>query len=190
MRELRERVAVITGAASGIGRGLAERCAGEGMRLVLADVEEAALAETARELEKDGAEVIAVPTDVSDPGQVQALASTAYARFGRVHLLCNNAGVAGGPGAVWEPSVRDWSWVLGVNLMGVVHGLQSFVPHMLEHGEEATSSTPLPCSVSPRETARCTASPSMRSRASPRASTTTCRRAARASACRCCARAR
>ncbi len=138
MHTFEGRVAVITGAASGIGRGLATCFARERMRLVLADIEEAALAETQRELEKDGAEVLAVPTDVSDGASVQALAEAAHARFGRVHVLCNNAGVAGGGGggAIWDASERDWAWVLGVNLMGVVHGLRAFVPRMLEHGEE------------------------------------------------------
>jgi NAD(P)-dependent dehydrogenase (short-subunit alcohol dehydrogenase family) len=136
MLDFAGKVAVITGAASGIGRGLAGCFARERMRLVLADVEELPLAEVQRELEKEGTEVLAVRTDVADAAAVRVLAASARERFGRVHVLCNNAGVAGGgSGALWEASERDWAWVLGVNLMGVVHGIQAFLPGMLEHGE-------------------------------------------------------
>jgi NAD(P)-dependent dehydrogenase (short-subunit alcohol dehydrogenase family) len=136
MEELGGKVAVITGAASGIGLGIARALARRGVRLVLSDVEEQAL-ETARTgLAEDGAEVIAVPADVSRPEAVRALADRAHEAFERVHILCNNAGVAAGVGAVWEATDNDWSWVFGVNLMGVIHGLQAFVPRMLDHGEE------------------------------------------------------
>jgi NAD(P)-dependent dehydrogenase (short-subunit alcohol dehydrogenase family) len=136
MDEFADRVAVVTGAASGIGRGLAGRFAEAGLRLVLADVEREPLAIAERELIESGAEVLAVQTDVSDHASVEGLAEAAYARFGAVHVLCNNAGVSGGGGeGVWAASENDWSWVLGVNLMGVVHGLQAFVPRMIEGGE-------------------------------------------------------
>jgi NAD(P)-dependent dehydrogenase (short-subunit alcohol dehydrogenase family) len=131
MRDLAGKVAVVTGAASGIGRELTERFARAGMKVVLADVEEGALAAAARELEAGGAETLAVRTDVSREDDVEALARRAYERFGAVHVVCNNAGVAlAGP--VWEHSLDDWRWLLGVNLWGVVHGIRSFVPRMLE----------------------------------------------------------
>jgi NAD(P)-dependent dehydrogenase (short-subunit alcohol dehydrogenase family) len=134
MDDLTGRTAVVTGAASGIGRALAERFAAEGMRLVLADVEERALAAAADDLAASGAEVLSVVTDVADAASVAALADAAYGRFGAVHVLCNNAGVgAGGP--IAELSLADWQWVLGVNLWGVIHGLHAFLPRMLAGGE-------------------------------------------------------
>ena len=131
---LRGRVAVITGGASGIGRALAERFATAGARLVLADVEEPALAAAGAELRAAGAEVAEVVTDVADPGAVDALADAAYERFGVVHVVCNNAGVVS-TGPSWEQSIEDWQWVLGVDLWGVIHGVRSFVPRMLAGGE-------------------------------------------------------
>src|SRR5512139_1089233 len=121
MRDLAGKVAVVTGAASGIGRALTERFARAGMKVVLADVEEGTLTTAARELEAAGAETLAVRTDVSREDDVEALARRAYERFGAVHVVCNNAGVAVA-GPVWEQSLEDWRWVLGVNLWGVVHG--------------------------------------------------------------------
>lgn len=138
MDQFEGRVAVVTGAASGIGLGMARRFAREKMRVVLADIEEPALEEARVELEKSGADVLAVRTDVSSAEAVQALAERAHEVYGKVHVLCNNAGVAGGAGGlggIWQANDKDWQWVLGVNLMGVVHGLQAFVPRMLEHGE-------------------------------------------------------
>lgn len=135
MREFRGRVAVVTGAASGIGRALAGRFAREGMRLVLADVEQTALDRAERELVDGGAETLALRVDVSRPDQVQELARRTVERFGGVHVVCNNAGVGGG-GAVWQQPLEDWRWVLGVNLWGVIHGVHAFVPTMLERGEE------------------------------------------------------
>jgi NAD(P)-dependent dehydrogenase (short-subunit alcohol dehydrogenase family) len=129
------RVGVVTGAGSGIGRGLAGQAAREGMRVVIADVEVGALEETAAEVETAGAEVVVVPTDVSRADQVEALAGLAYERFGAVHLLCNNAGVFQA-GVSWQRELADWEWVLGVNLWGVLHGIRSFVPRMLEGGDE------------------------------------------------------
>lgn len=130
MKSFTDRVAVITGAASGLGLELARGARRRGMKLVLADVEEKALEAAHQELFEAGAEVLALPTDVSRPEAVRALADAAEARFGPVHLLFNNAGVGGG-GLVWESSLSDWQWVLGVNLWGVIHGVQSFVPRML-----------------------------------------------------------
>jgi NAD(P)-dependent dehydrogenase (short-subunit alcohol dehydrogenase family) len=135
MKEFTGKVAVVTGAASGIGRGLAERCAREGMKVVLADVDETALAEAERELKEAGAEVIAVRTDVSKAEDVEALAQSALGAFGAVHLLFNNAGVGAGT-TVWESTLEDWQWVLGVNLWGVIHGVRTFVPLMLKQGDE------------------------------------------------------
>ena len=131
MRELAGKVAVVTGAASGIGRALSERFARAGMKVVLADVEPAPLATAARALADAGAETLGVPTDVSRADDVDALARRTLERFGAVHVVCNNAGVAlAGP--IWEHSLEDWRWLLGVNLWGVVHGVRTFVPLMLE----------------------------------------------------------
>jgi len=131
--ELAGRVAVITGAASGIGFGLAEQAARRGMSLVLADVEANALGEAARRLEGAGARTLAVPTDVSRADQVEALADRAFGEFGEVGLLCNNAGVnvlLMRP--IWELTRGDWEWVLGVNQWGVINGVTAFLPRMME----------------------------------------------------------
>ncbi len=136
MKDFQGKVAVITGAASGIGRALAEKCLGEGMKVVLADVEEQALHQTAKELRSLGGEVWPVQTDVSKAEDVEALAQNAYTTYGAVHLLFNNAGVGAGT-TVWESSLADWQWVLGVNLWGVIHGVHFFVPRMLAQKEES-----------------------------------------------------
>jgi len=136
MQDFNCRVAVITGAASGIGRALAERCAREGMKVVLADVEPGALAEVEANLQARGGTVLAVRTDVSQAKDVEALAQKTLAAFGAVHLLCNNAGVATSGAAVWESSLTDCEWVMGVNLWGVIHGVRSFVPIMLAQDTE------------------------------------------------------
>jgi len=130
------RVAVVTGAASGIGFALARRFAAEGDRVVLADLHADVLAEAAEELEASGAEVLAVPTDVSDPAAVDALAARTVERFGTVHIVCNNAGTVVG-GAAWEVSLADWHRIMDVNLWGVIHGIRSFVPILLAHDEPA-----------------------------------------------------
>jgi NAD(P)-dependent dehydrogenase (short-subunit alcohol dehydrogenase family) len=132
--ELRGRTAVVTGAASGIGRALARHAAASGMRVVLADVEAAPLSEAARELEKQGAQALAVVTDVSRPADLEALAARAEEAFGAVHLVCNNAGVFAG-GLSWEAALSDYEWVFGVNVWGVLHGLRTFVPRLLAQGE-------------------------------------------------------
>lgn len=125
-----KRVAVVTGAASGIGRGMAERFAAEGMSVVLADIEEEPLAELEIDLKRKGATVLSVRTDVSKATDVENLAERTYDTFGSVHILCNNAGVVCSR-PIWEHTIEDWEWVLGVNLWGVIHGIRSFVPRML-----------------------------------------------------------
>jgi NAD(P)-dependent dehydrogenase (short-subunit alcohol dehydrogenase family) len=134
MRELRGKVAVVTGAASGIGLAMAERFAREGMKLVLADVQEKPLAEARDAIARGGAEVLAVPTDVSKWEQVEALAKRAFEAYGAAHVVCNNAGVGTG-GVSWEMSAGDWEWVFAVNQWSVVHGIRAFVPRMIAQGE-------------------------------------------------------
>ncbi len=135
MKDFQNKVAVVTGAASGIGRALAGKSAQEGMKVVLADVEERALKQAEEELKAGGAQVLAVRTDVSQAADVERLAKLAFATYGAVHLLFNNAGVAAGT-TVWESSLADWQWVLGVNLWGVIYGIHSFVPRMLAQDSE------------------------------------------------------
>jgi NAD(P)-dependent dehydrogenase (short-subunit alcohol dehydrogenase family) len=133
MKELRDRVAVVTGGASGIGKALAKAFLGEGMRVVIADVEAPALEKAAKEL---GGSVLGVVTDVSNPASVHALADRVFAEFGACHLLCNNAGVGIPNLDVWETEPTDFQWAYGVNVFGVAHGIQAFVPRMLASGEE------------------------------------------------------
>jgi NAD(P)-dependent dehydrogenase (short-subunit alcohol dehydrogenase family) len=133
VHDLDGKVAVITGGASGIGWAMARRFADAGMMIVLADIEEPALEARAAELIEAGHEALAVPTDVSEPGPVHALRDRALDRFGAVHLVCNNAGVGGG-GQMASLTERDWQWVLGVNLWGVIHGIQAFLPTLLDQG--------------------------------------------------------
>ena len=134
MKEFKDKVAVITGSASGMGKGFAKLFGSEGCKIVLADIEEPALAQTLEELQSEGIEAIAVKTDVSKKDDIEALSEAALKEYGQVNLLFNNAGVAGG-GTIAETDISDWEWVLGVNLWGVIYGLKTFLPHMLEHGD-------------------------------------------------------
>jgi NAD(P)-dependent dehydrogenase (short-subunit alcohol dehydrogenase family) len=113
---------------------MADRWAGLGMRLALADIEVEPLEAAADELRAGGADVITVPTDVSDGDEVDAFAAATFEEYGTVHIVCNNAGVGGG-GPMWTLTTADWAWVLGVNLWGVIHGIRAFVPHLVEQGE-------------------------------------------------------
>jgi NAD(P)-dependent dehydrogenase (short-subunit alcohol dehydrogenase family) len=137
LEALEGRTAVVTGAASGIGRAVTDRFANEGMNVVLADVESDALAEATATLVGSGARAIGVPTDVTDIAALDSLLGAATAEFGNVHVLCNNAGV--GPPAesqLWLNTPNDWRWTFGVNVFGVANGLHVFVPHMVGHGED------------------------------------------------------
>ncbi len=135
MKDFRDKVAVITGGASGLGLAMARRFAAEGVKLVLADIEEDALRRVETEFRKAGVPVIGIWTDVSRAQDVERLAEKALASFGAVHLLCNNAGVAPG-GVVWEHTNADWEWVLGVNVWGVINGVRVFLPIMLRQDTE------------------------------------------------------
>ena len=138
MKELKGRVAVVTGAASGIGLAMARRFAAEGMKLVLADIEEGPLARALAEIRGAGAQALSHRVDVMAEDQVNALADAAFEHFGAVHVLCNNAGVAA-PALrtrAWESTIADWQWILNVNLMGVLYGVRAFVPRMLAGGDE------------------------------------------------------
>ena len=136
MKEFKDRVAVVTGGASGIGRALADRFGAEGMKVVLADVEEGALRQAEAEMREKGVDVIGVRTDVSKPEEMEKLAQQTLDAFGAVHVVCNNAGVAGAWGPAWANTLDDWNWIMGVNLWGVIHGVRTFVPIMLEQGDE------------------------------------------------------
>jgi len=135
MERLEGKVAVVTGAASGIGLGLATRFAEGGMKVVLADIEAPALEAAVAGLKQREFDVMGVVTDVSKDKSLQALEKKAVEAYGKVHVLCNNAGVGGGA-LIWDTTAEDWQWVLGVNLWGVINGIRAFVPRMLAHGEE------------------------------------------------------
>ena len=134
MEDLQGKVAVITGGASGIGRAVADKAAAEGMKIVIADIEEGPLKEAEGELTGQGAEAIGVVTDVSDAASVRELRDRALECFGAVHLVHNNAGIGTG-GPIWEFSEEDWRWIIGVNQWGVIHGVSTFVPLLMEQGE-------------------------------------------------------
>jgi NAD(P)-dependent dehydrogenase (short-subunit alcohol dehydrogenase family) len=137
MREFEGKVAVITGAASGMGRAYAERFAAEGMKVVLADIEEAALKTAVRELRRQERDVIGVVCDVSKSEDVEDVANKALSAYGKIHLVCNNAGVEGYlRGPLWEATDKDWQWTFGVNFLGVVNGMRTFLPIMLAQDEE------------------------------------------------------
>jgi NAD(P)-dependent dehydrogenase (short-subunit alcohol dehydrogenase family) len=131
------KVAVVTGGASGIGLALCRALAAEGMRIVVADVEQGALDRAVDALSSTTArrEVVGVRTDVSDAASVEALAKRTFDELGACHLLCNNAGVGAPSANVWDTTINDWKWVHGVNVMGVVHGVLAFVPRMIDSGE-------------------------------------------------------
>jgi NAD(P)-dependent dehydrogenase (short-subunit alcohol dehydrogenase family) len=137
VQALEGKTAVVTGAASGIGLGMTEAFASRGMRVVMADVEAQALEREAERLTRANFEVLPIVTDAASFESVSALADAAEARFGPVHVLCNNAGVSGGggPRPIWAQSQKDWDWVMGVNFWGVVNGLRAFTPRMIAHGE-------------------------------------------------------
>ncbi|MBV8868187.1 MAG: SDR family NAD(P)-dependent oxidoreductase, partial [Acetobacteraceae bacterium] len=134
MRELAGRTAFVTGGASGIGFALGQAFAEAGMSVVLADIERDALAAAVERLRGLGPGVRGVACDVTDPASVERAAEASYAAFGRVHVVCNNAGVGGGSG-IDDISLDTWRWVLDVNLMGVLHGVRAFLPHIRAHGE-------------------------------------------------------
>lgn len=136
MQDLNGRVAVITGAASGIGLATARLCAEEGMRVVLADIEQNALDQVVAEFEENGHDAIGIQVDVSNYAEVEQLAQKTQDVFGAAHFLFNNAGVGGGS-SVAETTIEDWNWVMGVNVMGVIHGIKAFLPLMEAHGEPA-----------------------------------------------------
>jgi NAD(P)-dependent dehydrogenase (short-subunit alcohol dehydrogenase family) len=134
MKEFKGKTAVVTGGASGIGWGIVERCAAEGMKVVIADIEGPALKQAVKKLKDGGAEVLAVRTDVSKIGDVEALAQKTVDTFGGVHLLFNNAGVNTDISLskpVWENTLADWEWMIGVNLWGVINGVKAFLPIMM-----------------------------------------------------------
>jgi NAD(P)-dependent dehydrogenase (short-subunit alcohol dehydrogenase family) len=137
MREFGGKVAVVTGAGSGMGQAFARRFARERMKVVAADIQADALERTVGELTSGGFEVIGVQTDVAQLADIRRLADAALDAFGAVHVVCNNAGVEGYlDGAIWEATEKDWAWTMDVNFASVVHGVQVFVPLLLSHGEE------------------------------------------------------
>ena len=138
MKSLAEKVAVVTGGGGGLGRAMGERFAAEGMKVVLADVQAELLNSTVNDCRQRGLEVSGFVTDVTKQESVDALRDFTVSTYGSVHVVCNNAGIgAGAEGRMWEHELNDWKWAIAVNVMGVVHGINSFVPVMLEHGEEA-----------------------------------------------------
>jgi NAD(P)-dependent dehydrogenase (short-subunit alcohol dehydrogenase family) len=138
MKELRGKVAVITGGAKGIGRAMAERFVGEGMKVAIADIDQASLDAAVAEMRDQGADVLGVRTDVSQLESVEALRDATVGHFGGVHVVCNNAGVASGAhGRLWEHEINDWRFAFSVHVYGVINGINAFVPYLLDQGEEA-----------------------------------------------------
>jgi NAD(P)-dependent dehydrogenase (short-subunit alcohol dehydrogenase family) len=137
MENLAGRVALVTGGAGGIGAAMGERFAREGMKVVLADVDPVPLDDAAGKLRAEGYEAAGIACDVADYSSVEQLRDTVLDRFGAVHLLCNNAGIgAGAEGLMWEHELNDWRWAFNVNVDGVIHGINAFVPTMVASGEE------------------------------------------------------
>jgi NADP-dependent 3-hydroxy acid dehydrogenase YdfG len=137
MKEFKGKVAVITGAASGIGFGLAKKCVNEGMKVVISDIIEENLRQTEQELKNMNGNVLSIVTDVSKADNVELLAQKTYEQFSEVNLLFNNAGVSPSRSLLWEHTLNDWKWILNVNLWGVIHGIRFFVPKILEQNTEA-----------------------------------------------------
>ena len=138
MQDFEGKVAVVTGGASGIGLAMARRFAQEGMKVVLADIDEPALEAAVTRLRQQEYDVMGVTTDVTRPESIEALRDRALETYGKVHVLCNNAGVGGvAVNGIWEATLQDWRWALGVNLWGVIYGVRTFVPLMIEQDEEA-----------------------------------------------------
>jgi NAD(P)-dependent dehydrogenase (short-subunit alcohol dehydrogenase family) len=137
MQDLEGKVAVVTGAASGIGRAMAQRFAREGMKVVLSDIEQDALDAAVAELKQQEHDVVGIVTDVAKAEAVDALAQRALDAFGKVNLVCNNAGVFLPMKPMWESTLKDWQWIVGVNVWGVINGIRTFVPILLEQGEPA-----------------------------------------------------
>ncbi len=135
MKDLKAKTAIVTGAASGIGSGIARSLAGAGMNVALLDIQERALDELRRQIESSGGKAIALYADVSDAGSLAAAAQRAEAAFGRIHVAGNNAGVAMHGTPLEEIELQDWNWVIGVNIYGVIHGIRTFVPMIRKHGE-------------------------------------------------------
>ena len=137
MKEFQGKVAVITGAASGIGYGLAKKCVKEGMKVIISDVSEEKLSQREQKLENLNGNVLSVVTDVTKANDVEQLAQKAYDTYNEVHLLFNNAGVSPDRTLLWEHTLNDWNWILNVNLWGIIHGIKAFVPRMLEQNTKA-----------------------------------------------------
>ncbi|MEM7467111.1 MAG: SDR family NAD(P)-dependent oxidoreductase [Pseudomonadota bacterium] len=136
MQKIQDRVIVVTGAGSGIGKGIVEAFANAGAKLVITDIDQSSLDVLDKELRDQGTEVLSVGTDVANSEDVKGLAQKTYDAFGACHVICNNAGVVENNVNTWELTTDDWEWVLGVNLNGVIHGINAFVPRMLASGEE------------------------------------------------------
>ena len=137
MKEFLGKVAVITGAASGIGYGIAQKCVKEGMKIVISDVVEEELKQRENELKKMNGDILSIVTDVSKAGDVKRLAQKTYETFNEVNLLFNNAGISPDRTLLWEHTLNDWKWILNVNLWGIIHGIKFFVPKMIEQNTKA-----------------------------------------------------
>ena len=138
LKTLAGKVAVVTGGGGGLGRAIGERFAQEGMKVVLADVQSDLLAATVTDLQAKGLEISGHVTDVTNQESVNSLCDFTLSTYGSVHVVCNNAGIgAGAEGRMWEHELNDWKWAIAVNVMGVIHGINAFVPAMLAHGQEA-----------------------------------------------------